>query len=82
MMVVGGIRQMVFRSIEDVNNKRAFQVFSFRAGARSLFCHFAVSELGTSQSELSRHLGLSAAAVSVAVKRGQKLVQERGYRFP
>lgn len=50
--------------------------------ARSLFCYFAVSELGTSQSELSRYLGLSAAAVSMAVKRGQKLVQQRGYNFP
>jgi REP element-mobilizing transposase RayT len=50
--------------------------------ARSLFCYFAVNELGTSQSELSYHLDLSAAAVSMAVKRGQKLVKERGYRFP
>lgn len=50
--------------------------------ARSLFCYFAVSELGMNQSELSRHLGLSTAAVSMAVKRGQKLVEERGYSFP
>lgn len=50
--------------------------------ARRFFCYLAVSELGTSQLELSHHLGLSAAAVSMAVKRGQKLVQERGYRFP
>ncbi len=50
--------------------------------ARSLFCYFAVRELGISQSELSRHLGLSAAAVSMAVKRGEKLARERGYSFP
>lgn len=50
--------------------------------ARSLFCHLAVSELGTSQSELSRHLCLSAASVSMAVKRGRKLSLERGYSFP
>ena len=50
--------------------------------ARSLFCYLAVSELGTSQSELSRHLCLSAASVSMAVKRGRKLSLERGYSFP
>ncbi len=50
--------------------------------ARSLFCYFAVSELGTSQSELSHHLCLSAASVSMAVKRGRKLSLERGYSFP
>jgi len=50
--------------------------------ARSLFCYLAVSELGTSQSELSRHLCLSAASVSTAVKRGRKLSLERGYIFP
>lgn len=50
--------------------------------ARSLFCYFAVRELGVSQSELSRHLNLSAAAVSMAVRRGEKLARERGYSFP
>ncbi len=50
--------------------------------ARSLFCYLAVSKLGTSQSELSRHLCLSAASVSMAVKRSRKMFQKGGYNLP
>lgn len=50
-----------------------------RVHARSLFCYWAVRELGTSQVELSRQLTLSPAAITQSVKRGETLVKESGY---
>lgn len=50
-----------------------------RVHARSLFCFWAVRELGTHQTELSRQLKLSPAAITQSVKRGEEFVKERGY---
>ena len=50
-----------------------------RVHARSLFCYWAVRELGTSQAELSRQLKLSPAAITQSVKRGEVLAKGRGY---
>ena len=47
--------------------------------ARSLFCYWAVRELGMSMSELSRRLELSLAGVSQSVKRGEKIADEGGF---
>ena len=47
--------------------------------ARSLFCLWMSNELGISQVQLARQLNLSQAAVSLAVERGRKLVEARGY---
>jgi hypothetical protein len=52
-----------------------------RVNARSLYCYWAVRELGISQSALSRKLGLSVTGVGQSVKRGEKLVRERNYRL-
>ena len=41
--------------------------------ARSLLCYWAVSKLGFSATELSKKLGVSQPAVSIAVKRGEKI---------
>ena len=43
--------------------------------ARSLLCYWAVSKLGFSATELSKKLGVSQPAVSIAVKRGEKIAQ-------
>jgi chromosomal replication initiation ATPase DnaA len=43
--------------------------------ARSLLCYWAVRKLGFSATELSKKLGISQPAVSLAVKRGEKIAQ-------
>jgi REP element-mobilizing transposase RayT len=52
-----------------------------RVHARSLFCYWAVREFGMIQTELSRLLKLSSAAVTKSVQRGEALAKERGYSF-
>ena len=49
--------------------------------ARSLYCYWAVRELGISLSDLARKFRLSSTAVSLSVKRGEKLAEEKGFRF-
>ncbi|MBU1054703.1 MAG: transposase [Proteobacteria bacterium] len=50
-----------------------------RVIARSIFCYFAVRELGISMSELSRKMDLSLSGVSLSVKRGEKIIDKTGY---
>jgi hypothetical protein len=45
---------------------------------RSLFCYWAVKELGFSATELARRFGLSQPAVSISVKRGESIAREKG----
>jgi REP element-mobilizing transposase RayT/DNA-binding Lrp family transcriptional regulator len=52
-----------------------------RVTARSLLCYWAVRELGLSMAELSRRLGLSLSGLSQSVKRGEELVQDKGYKL-
>ena len=47
--------------------------------ARSLFCYWAVRELGLPMSLLGRKLGISIPAVSKSVMRGQTIADGRGY---
>ncbi len=51
-----------------------------RVEARSLLCYWAVRDLGISMAELSRRLKLSLSGVSLSVKRGERIAQEKGYR--
>jgi hypothetical protein len=50
-----------------------------RVQARSLFCYWACRELGISMAALSRKLNISESAVSLSVKRGEKIAQENDY---
>ena len=52
-----------------------------RVQARSLLCYWAARELGISMAELSRRLKISASAVTLSVKRGEKIVQKSGYKL-
>jgi len=52
-----------------------------RVEARSVLCYWAVRDLGTNMAELSRRLKLSISGVSLSVKRGERIVQDRGYRL-
>jgi DNA-binding transcriptional LysR family regulator len=49
--------------------------------ARSLFCFWAVRELGETATAVARLLGLTQPAVSSAVRRGEEMVRVRGLRL-
>jgi hypothetical protein len=49
--------------------------------ARSLLCFWAVRELWIIMTELAVRLGLTQPAVSISVKRGEKLVKENAYQL-
>jgi hypothetical protein len=51
-------------------------------GARSLFCYWAVRELGISATALARKLQLSQPAISISVKRGEKIAREKDFDLP
>jgi hypothetical protein len=54
-----------------------------RVGARSLFCYWAVRDLGNSLVSLDKGLEMSPAGVGYAVQRGEAIAQENGYeRIP
>jgi hypothetical protein len=46
--------------------------------ARALICYLAVTELGMSMTSLSVRLKIAVPTVSVAVKKGAKIVKEEG----
>jgi hypothetical protein len=52
-----------------------------RVKARSLLCYWASRKLNISMAELSRKLEMSPSAVSLAVKRGEKIVRENNYKL-
>ena len=52
-----------------------------RVGARSLFCFWAVRELGNSLASLAIRLGMSPAGVGYAVQRGEALAHKNGYQL-
>jgi REP element-mobilizing transposase RayT len=52
-----------------------------RVDARSLFCYWAVQELGVALTELARRLSLSPPAIGYAVRRGERIAQACGYRL-
>jgi putative transposase len=52
-----------------------------RVGARSLFCFWAVRELGNSLASLAMRLEMSPAGVGYAVQRGAAIAQEKGYEL-
>jgi len=53
-----------------------------RVAARSLFCFWAVRELGEKVTAIAKKLGLTQPAISRAVQRGKGLAEKNNYRFP
>jgi REP element-mobilizing transposase RayT len=51
----------------------------YRVQARSLLCYWASRELGISMADLSRRLKLSPAAISLCIKRGEKIARNSAY---
>jgi hypothetical protein len=52
-----------------------------RVRARSLFCFWAVRELGISLTDLARRLGISVPGVGYSVERGEIIARENNYRL-
>ena len=52
-----------------------------RVKARSLFCFWAVRELGVSLTELARRLEISVPGVGYSVERGEIIARENDYRL-
>ena len=52
-----------------------------RSEARSLFCYWAVRELGESGTFLAKRLGMSQSGVVYAVNKGEKIVKEKNYQL-
>jgi hypothetical protein len=50
--------------------------------ARSLFCYWAVRELGVGTTEMAKRLGLTQPAVSISVRRGERIAREKGLVIP
>ncbi len=44
--------------------------------ARSLACYIAIEELGLTQPEIGLKLGITQAAVSIAIRRGAQIARE------
>jgi len=51
------------------------------AKARSLFCYWAVRDLGITNRVLAEELGLTQPAVSIAVRRGEKIADDMGVQL-
>jgi putative transposase len=48
-----------------------------RAEARSVFCYWAVRELGLEGTQMAKRLGMSQPGVAYAVKKGERIVKQR-----
>jgi REP element-mobilizing transposase RayT len=49
--------------------------------ARSLFCHWAVDELGMSRTEIAKRLGMTQPGVGYAASRGAQIAQRMNYKL-
>jgi hypothetical protein len=49
--------------------------------ARDLFCYWASEELAMNKTELAKRLNLTQPAVSIAVRRGEKVAREKQYQL-
>ena len=52
-----------------------------RVQARSLFCHWAVNELGISLTDLARRIGISVPAVGYSVERGAMIAKKHNIQL-
>ena len=52
-----------------------------RVQARSLFCYWAMTELGVSLTDLARRIGISVPAVGYSVERGGMVAKEHSFQL-
>ena len=76
-------RRMVgFRNFGDTLYIYRFEIMILlRVKAKSLLCYWAVRDLGIGMAQIARRLNLSLAGVSQSVKRGETIVQQKGYNL-
>jgi len=70
----------------DIMHLEKFNIWAtgkerIRVKARSLLCYWAVRDIGITMAELSRRLNLSLSGISLSVKRGERIIQEKGYKL-
>ncbi len=65
----------------DVAKVRMGSRLPHRAKARNLLCYWGTRELGMTATSLAATLNLSQPAVSLSAQRGEKLVEENGWRL-
>lgn len=79
------IRKLADRVAEiiDIEPEEIFQPGKqpVKVKARSLFCYWAVRELGFTMACLALKLNISQPAVSLSVRRGEQIVSENGYEI-
>jgi len=52
-----------------------------RAEARSVFCYWAVRELGVEGTQMAKRLNMSQPGVSYAVKKGERIVNDENLQM-
>jgi hypothetical protein len=52
-----------------------------RAEARSVFCYWGVRELGVEGTRMAKRLNMSRPGVAYAVKKGEKIVKDNGFKM-
>jgi len=52
-----------------------------KVNVRSLFCYWAVNELGVSLTELARQIGISVPAIGYSVGWGQVICRENNFQL-
>jgi REP-associated tyrosine transposase len=67
--------------IFTINPEEIFQPGKqpLKVKARSLFCYWAVRELGFTMADLAPKLNISQPAVSMSAQRGERIASENGY---
>ena len=70
-------------AVYDVDPKYIFKKGRqrVRVEARDLLCYWAANELGISQTDLARRLGITVSGIGYAVKRGEVIVRENKYQI-
>ena len=76
----------IARRVADIYEIKPSEIFSKgkqqrKVQARSLFCFWAVKELGISLRELAKRLELSSPGVGYSVERGETIARENRYRL-
>ena len=76
----------IARRVADIYEMKPSEIFSKgkqqrKVQARSLFCFWAVKELGISLRELAKRLELSSPGVGYSVERGETIARENRYRL-
>jgi putative transposase len=75
---------VITRRVAEIFNMTPEEVclpgkYKKRVQARSVFCYWAVRELGETTLNIAKKIGISQPAVSLSVERGERIVKEMGF---